>query len=147
VATGHQWAINYQRTQRSKVRLSFTQLRHRDWLHLVPHFCFAGELSVRIANPETYRYVGPDTLRLNTLPYRADTLRLNAPLHRAGYTARRPVDWPISQKLARGWADVTRRASDKIFDPYPLLRTSHFALKRKSLLLLDLKCEVTATSH
>jgi hypothetical protein len=35
------------------------QLRRRrdGWRRIL----FAGELSVRIANPETYRYVGPDT--------------------------------------------------------------------------------------
>jgi hypothetical protein len=79
---------------------------------------FAGELSVRIANPETYRYIGADTLGLNTLPYRAE------------YTACRPIDWPFSQKFARGWAYVTHRASDKIFDPYP--STAHFALRTKT---------------
>jgi hypothetical protein len=159
VATGHQWAIDYQWAWTIGMRLSFTRLRHRDWLRLVPHFCFRGttmlvvlvpaaasarwlaphfvcrELRSGLPTLKTHRYVGADTLGLNTLPYRA------------GYTACRPIDWPFSQKFARGWADVTRRAGDKIFDPYSLLRTSHFALRRKSLLLLDLKCEVTATSH
>jgi hypothetical protein len=60
VATGHQWAINYQRTQRSKVRLSFT-LRHRDWLRLVPHFCFQGTtmLVVLVPAAASARWLAP----------------------------------------------------------------------------------------
>jgi hypothetical protein len=69
-------------------------------------FLFAASYRAGLPTLKTHRYIGADTLRLNTLPYRA------------GYTARRPIDWPISQKFARGWANVTLRASDKIFDPY-----------------------------
>jgi len=110
---GHQLAIDYQRTQRGKVWLPFTQLRHRDWLRLVPHFCFAGELSVRIADPETHCYIGADTLRLNTLPYRA------------GCTARYPLIGQF-RKNSRAAGRTLRRGQPIKFStpiPYCALRT------------------------
>jgi hypothetical protein len=131
VATGHQLAMDYQRTQRGKARLSFT-LRHRAWLHLVPHFCFAGSGGQDCQPRKTHCYIGADSLALNTLPYRAEC------------TARYPLIGQF-RKNSRGWADVTQGPTDKIFDPQS--PTAHFALIRKSLRLIDLKCEVTATSH